>query len=283
MDVTTLMNRLPVYTEVFHENIVPQHCQYYFFNRQHNQAAFMQKLSASYSGLNNANLLLGRFFRAVNEKCKNSGKVPEPVIDEVDGHLNEWRKFYKAGAVYGTFPYAQKIYQLLLVNGYPIREEIAGNRELLDAFTNIPYPVKATFQIEVMVSEPELIPLLEKGCNFLSKKPSFAYYFTEMTIPEARPVTGNQTASLYAIKFKLLPEIISTYRNPLVNEAIDAIVQWNEEITNTAISKKEFTIEISNNISIAQGNNNYKKFLNLLGILDTVYDRNFGFAYLLNK
>jgi hypothetical protein len=134
------------------------------------------------------------------------------------------------------------------------------------------------------VEEKYLHSFLYNNFTYLSERPHLSYYIKEMTlhVNTVNQMVNGQSIAYYNIKVRLLPEIVSAFCNPLVKEMIDATLQWNKTIDSAEMAPRPFTLKVGNNVSVSQGNVNYKRFLQMIGALDRVYDPAQGYACLLN-
>ncbi|MBW8685997.1 hypothetical protein [Chitinophaga rhizophila] len=285
MDIAALLKDVPDYTRVYHESVIPQHLQYYFLNRQHDLMASIKKDGNAYGGLNAASSTLAAFLQNKLDSISPGAGTDSTFVNEVNQYIADWQGTFDSGKVYASLQYAERICELFEQQGHPIKEEIRQHGEIEARFIQISYWVKAAFQVEIWVEESNLSQFIANSVSFLAEKPHLAYYIKEMTIrakPQQQLING--IAIPYNnVKIRLMPEVVNTYRNPLVMEICEAALEWNKDFSCNDIAQRPFTVKAGNNVSISQGNFNYKQFLQLLGALEKVYDSNYDHAYLLNQ
>ena len=277
----TSVQAISSYLTTYHDEPLEQHYQYYLFNRQHSLISAIEQSKNIYYPLNRANFLLGRFCKetvnSLDENCSN--EYPE-ITGKLKEAVSEWQSLYLAGGTFDTFKYAEQIISGLISMNYPIKEKITNSAKLLKSFICIPYATKAFLQIKTVLREDHLISFLSDITAVFSSNRALSYYMKETTIYRSNIKLGPSEDNFKVIKFTFIPGIVNTRTNPILNEFVDIIKSILIRYVSSELEGDIYYQQVGNYVAISQGNANYKKFLNLLGIIDKVYDEEDHYAYL---
>ncbi|SFW13452.1 hypothetical protein [Chitinophaga sancti] len=276
MELAAILQQVPDYKRVYHDTVIPQHLQYYFINRQHDLKAAFNRDKAAYLSLNTASYRLSVFLKEMLNRVQ-----PDITFKTAaDVSMGEWGHSFETGRVYESFLHAEKVCSLFQEHGYAVHEWIVEKKELAAGFINISYWVKAAFQFEILIAIDHLCTFVANSISFLADQPHLAYYIKEMTIGTKEQYYGGTVFK--AIKIRLIPEVVCSKRNPVVKEISEAVLAWQQQSHEQVVAQRPYAMKVGDNVSISQGNFNYKHFLSLLGILNKVYDDTYDYAYLLN-
>ncbi|SKC83324.1 hypothetical protein [Ohtaekwangia koreensis] len=273
---------IPSFGNLYHDVVTEQHKQCYFYNRMHDFSRAGEQNRKNFLPLNQANLNLGRFCKRTVDTLKDSCD-DQQVVSELSLLVKQWQDYYNEGGTFDTYRYAASIFERLRAIGYPVYERLKAERELLVSFLQVPFVTKAFFQINILVAETDLYSFFQHHFTSALQRPSLHYYIKEMTVNSSfLIVTHQDRRDKYAIlKFILLPGIINSVKNPVIHELIESLIApfSTEDIPSTM---HPYSARHTGNVFVSQGSTNYKKFLDLLGLIDAVYHPEENFAYLKN-
>lgn len=263
------------YDNIFHTEIIVQHGQFYLFNRHFDLSDCVKFNTEIYSPLNEANVMLGRFMkRIINEQRPLTSMQLQ--LQELDYLILEWQHCYNKGGAFKSYGYAAKIAELLAQSGISVKQAVQNEQTVTKAFINIPFEVKAQFQIGVVIAEEHVFDFFEQLLAELRQDSSLSYYILEVKVSSG--LDDRATKLFRNIKFILNPKIINTKLNPIVWE-VASLLSSNAYVMPMS-ERNEFYYPHQNTVSIAQAAVNYKLFLQLLGVLDQVYDPKSNHAFL---
>jgi hypothetical protein len=272
---------IPNFSNVYHDTVTEQHKQFYFYNKLHNVSKAGEQNRKNFSFLNEANLKLGRFCKKIVASLQEA-HPDDPRIAELAVKIKAWQDYYNDGGTFDTFEYAKYILEHLDEFGYPVFEQLAKADDVLNAFVNIPYVTKSFFQINIVVREEWLPEYLMQNFEQGTKAQSLHYYVKELTINRSLLVVphGDEKIKFAILKYILLPGIVNTVQNPVVNKLVTTLTKVNSEPITIPATLHSFSDRKANNIFVSQGSTNYKKFLTLLRIIDKVYREEENYAYI---
>lgn len=270
-----------VLSSVFHVGIL-QHNQIYLYNNQHSLKEMTEQDKMNYLPLNEANLLLGRFCRRILNDATCKETLPTGLCKEADGLLMRWRECYKSGELYNTFTLASRIMHILRQANLNLDEVIADDTELCTSFLNVTYHIKSFFQYHIIVPTSLFSLWCELIVDAARRDRSLFYYVRELTVHTSPAVLKRKSgAQCSMVRIKLVPELVNSMKNPVLGEIKSVL---SKSIHSMDVEDNEVDIyaeKVGELLYVSQGNNNYKKFLNLLGLLPLVYDANNSYAYLI--
>jgi hypothetical protein len=267
------------YSLIFHEQIIPQHGQFYLFNKDFKLEDCIDFNMEIYQPLNEANLLLGRLYKKMITDLKGSGAVAQ-VARQLDTLLAKWQECHKTGGVYSSFKQAAEILAILNNSGIPAKETIVRNREVSRAFIEIPYEVKSQFHLGILVRDQDMNAIFEKLLEGFLKDTSLSYYILETKISAPLELENRGKGKFRNIKFLLNPKIVNNKRNPVIGEITSLLQECNGLLEQ---DDQRFSKLVNGVVTVFQGPRNYKMFLELLEIIQVVYSKEDNFAYLIDE
>lgn len=274
-----LLKSIPGYSSVYHDDIFLQHHHYYLINRQHNLAMQIEADKQSYYPLNHANSMLGRF-------CKRKiDSLPARVIAQYPDlytslrqSIEEWQQRFNAGAVFDTCRYARQILEVLETMGFGVCPDVLKEEGIADVFLHIPFFTKSGFQLSFSVPDPALLGFFERMITSLARDPVTTYYIKEVKITYNlfRKDPGRDAYRI--VKVGLLPKVVITKLNPVIGVLTGMVTEILSAFGPDQLEADEFFSRQSAHVYLSQGNVNYKLFLQMLGLIDLVYDRSSKYA-----
>ncbi|WP_154920451.1 hypothetical protein [Maribacter flavus] len=151
------------------------------------------------------------------------------------------------------------------------------------AFIDVESTFKSFFVIGIGVPQSGIISFLKGLTNILGEKPRLFYFIERIEILKSYvPTVTLVENELPTIKILLDKERIVNISNPIISEILKLVIEVAEgyKLFNHS---ENFSKRVFPGISIRQGFGNYKHFLNLLGIIDEVYDYRNDHAFLKQK
>ncbi|MBX2968292.1 MAG: hypothetical protein KF803_02890 [Cyclobacteriaceae bacterium] len=267
------------FATLFHPGI-DQHWQQYLYNRQHDLQALIDQDKKNYLPLNHANLALGRFCKKIVQNFGNNSNEASSHIEKAEALLQKWQERFNQGGPFDTYPFAEGIFLHMKSLGVDIDKEVQKDQELAHAFINLPPQIKSFFQFHILVPEQNFEAWSDTISQLAMEDMALFYYIREFTI-YTEPHAVNENA-LKLVRIKLIPEIVQSRKNPVLNEILELLQRSNEsfnEFDGTHVFNI-FAEQVDNNIYLSQGNTNYKKFLSLTCMLEDVYCSEKNHAYL---
>lgn len=278
--IKSLMADVPGYDVLFHSQVVSQHKQFYFYNKQHRQEIAGVHDKKNFVMLNQANLRLGRLCKSMIEAFEE-GAAASDDVDTLRDTLKQWQDSFNTGETFDTFRYAACILDQLRACSFPVDQRLSASLELHQSFRNIPHATKSFFQLSVVVPEAEVVQFLHQSMELFQQRHTLWYYVREFTVYQAVVRVRKETSddALYVMKYILLPGIVNSRLSPVVQQLAEAISSTLPSM-DPEVEINPYAQELTRGVFVSQGSTNYKKFLQLLGILDDVYDASSGYAYL---
>jgi hypothetical protein len=273
------IKEFPGFSKVYHDTILLQHHHYYLFNRQHDLERTMEYDKESYYPLNHANFILGKFCKRKISSLPDHMKIQYPeLFSTLNQSIDEWQNLYNAGAVFDTCRFAKKILEILEYIGFEVHPEVLAEEGVRNEFLHIPFHTKSYFQLSFTIADNELTHFFEKMIGLLASEPSLNYYIKELKITCKLFANASGNGTYRAIKMSLLPKVVITRLNPVIGTLTRQLTEVLADFGPDCHSTGEFYFPVADRVYLAQGNFNYKLFLQMLGLIDDVYDKSFNYA-----
>lgn len=273
------LRRLRGYSSIFHEQIIPQHSQFYLFNKNFKLKDCIEFDTEIYRPLNYANLLLGRLCKKMIIDVKTVG-IDAKVATELDTLLLNWQECHRNGGVYNSFTHAAKIFTILTDSGIPVKEAIARDEEITRSFIEVPFELKSQFHLGILIKDEDTATVFENLLDRFLTDVTLPYYILEVKISAPVKLETRGIQRYRKIKFLLNPKIVNNKRNPIIGE-ISSLLQGVDEVVDQ--HKNECFTIVNRCVTVSQGSWNYKMFLQLLEIIHLVYSCEDNFAYLIDE
>ena len=74
--------------------------------------------------------------------------------------------------------------------------------------------------------------------------------------------------------------MVTSYKNPMVDEVVNILTEISDPLPDYLKGQTEYSKLCNSRVILTQGNINYKIFLELIGILESVYDLNTQHTFL---
>lgn len=273
---------IPFFEDVYHLKVIKQHFQYYFYFRENDIEEAVNADNVNYQPLNNANLLLGAFLKKLISGLEGKNSPSLHLIDSLNTTLKEWEAMFNRGGTFDTFKFAHEIIEKLKQINYPVESEIENTPDLLRAFLTVPDIIKSFIQISIFLPEKELLPFFEKLVTYLHSNKELCRYVKElkMSMCFSDREQPKENEQYRIVKLVLNPVLITNIQHPVIETLLREIsnaITWPAKYSP---SLDRFSLKIFDNLYMSQGNFKYKEFLELLGILNYVYNLKTNFAYI---
>jgi hypothetical protein len=194
-----------------------------------------------------------------------------------------WRRQIELGNSFLTYDYAEMCLAILAKAGYPLYEQLrsARYRAIGQRFVSVPHPSKAFVRISAYPAFDALPEALDRLVEELSARPLLLRHIeriemarTDFPLKLETGATDYPTFSLF-----LDQHLVQTREHPLIDEAVMTISKTSDGLAQRA-PQADYSHAVTPTLRVSQGFRNYKKYLHILGLLDTVYDRDSHYAYL---
>jgi hypothetical protein len=281
MDQRKLVEAMDHYSTLFHE------CYYNNYslvltNKRLDLSVFIQNRKQLMNKLNIASYNLQAFCRLCLQDSRLKEQMSDTVIGSLDQICNNWAQQIKEGNSFLTYDYAEVIINTLTQAEYPFIEKLYTDqyKVIPAAFVSIPFNSKSFTRIH-NYSDPARLPMLLDGLFNLFHKDRALYYYIER-IEIARndfPLkleSSNEEYPLFSIFFD--HRIVNTGSHPVIRELTERIKPLldNGDAREVRLS---YSFPVYADTAISQGFKNYKRFLDLVGALDNVYERETNYAF----
>jgi hypothetical protein len=276
-NVSQTVDLNPDFIRLFHSEI-EQHKQSYYYNVSHNLSALIDQDKKNYQPLNEANKLLGKFCDQILRSQASTIDHRTKHFSDAESQLSAWRTRFKEGGPFDTYPFASAIFSNLEKIGVDVLEELESSKEVTQAFLTVPHHIKSFFQFHILIPSTSIGSWSSKLAELVQGDPSLFYYVREFTHYH-QPISISGVGEFKLARLKLLPEIVQSRKNPVIDE----LIKWFDKKEGLSCPKVEelelFADPVADNVFLSQGNTNYKKFLALFGKLSHAYSANTNHAY----
>jgi hypothetical protein len=277
----TSIEETPHFNDLFHK-IIYNNYSLVLINQRCDLQNQVHQRTESLSYLNNASYKLFAFCKlCLKDELLRTRMSPEE-IDVLETICANWKDLIQQGNSFLTYDYAEVIIDTLKENGYPFLEKLTQEKYKVvqTAFITIPEGSKRFLRWNNYTRFEELPYLVEGFFELLYRSPSLFRYVERVEIAkedfELKLATDNNDFPSFSIFFD--KDLVNSPYHPVVSQLTAAAQDLLASTTPREISP-EYSSPLCRNTTLSQGFRNYKKFLNLVGCLDAVYDPGTNYAF----
>jgi hypothetical protein len=210
------------------------------------------------------------------------------LLAKLSGTVREWGDHLQAGNAFLTFDMAKEIIDTLRQLDFPF-DDLLGNQTysvIKAAFIQLHYQAKAFVKIDVFIKREEVYAVLQRLIDALYEHPLLFYYLEGLEMAK-ESFSGGRVSELREEEYpavSIFPDssIVTTHRNPLVGEILRLITSITKDFS-PLNPDTAYCFLAETNVTLCQGYRNYKRYLELLGLLEEVYDRDLNYAFINNR
>jgi hypothetical protein len=240
----------------------------------------MEQDKQSYYPLNLANMQLLKLCTILIEGANEIDTSKSEVSQRLVANHQKWLNLHQTVGPYDSFKIASEIACDLKYLDINFINEVKNRPEILEAFINVPLVIKNFFHFHFLVNDLELFDRLSEIAIFLRDDPELAYCVRELTVYVEQLKDQTSMVNYRLVKLKFVPELVNIKTHIVLQRTANWFV--NHYIGRSITLSSDLNLyadRLAPNFYISQGNANYKKYLDLLGIIDKVYDKQRNFAY----
>lgn len=285
-DQQLVIERCENYHTLFHDTFL-NNFSIVCINSRHDKEMVIENKKKSLKKLNVACYNLQVFTKMCLDKIDElkehlTFRLP---LEELKSIENQWSKKIDAGNSFLTYDLAAELISEMRHINFPV-DQLLNNekyRVILQAFTRLYYHDKAFVKVSIFMPFKEARILLQEFIRIMSANPRLFYYIESIEL--AKELLPKNTVKIYtdashpAFSIFFDCRIVSTNFHPAVAEVLSKIFP---SIENTTEIKYDdiYSCPIGKNTTLSQGFRNYKKYLHLLGLIDEIYDKSSGYAFI---
>jgi hypothetical protein len=280
------LEQSPHYHDLFHDTFF-NNFSVVCLNKRYNKGALVENKIRSLRKLNVACYNLQVFTRMCLDKMhelKDFSGFGED-LEWMDTFEGRWSKAVAEGDSFLTFEFANEVVTKIRQLNFPYDEVLNSSKyEVIPkAFKNIDHYVKGFVKISIFADYHEARLLMERFIDLMEKNPLLFYYIERVEMAKqifARPdISAFNEHSHPALTIFFDSKIVSVNFHPAVNELLEKLMPLVEPVTEMSFDDK-FSSHIGKNTTLSQGYRNYKRFLDLVGVIDDVYDKKTGYSFI---
>ncbi len=279
-DVYDQLERLkdiPNFNDLFLNSVADNGC-ITLPNRQYDWEEKSEEMGELFEPLNKANVVLSKFCDWCVELAAEQQDEDQLSQFESIGTLqSNWRVKREAGNYFLTYPYAAGIFELLHQLGFPLEERLQERPRVRNSFINLPFHVKSFVRISLVVPHQQLPKVLSDLIQAFLEDENLFYYVERVELAAGRGKELPQSPTLHVC---LNARVVTTHRHVVIKEILAKILPLTRSLPLSQASHWH-GMSAGKNVFLSQGYNTYKRFLQLLGVLDEVYQKNNNYAFLI--
>jgi len=203
--------------------------------------------------------------------------------------LNEvlaiWKELIKRGSSFATYDYAKLAIEIIIDSGFPLLEKLFSSKYhvIIDAFRNIPEPAKAFLRLNSYSRKDDRTEMLTSLFDFFSRNPDIFEYVERVEIAKdemAIDTFGDEEYPVFSIFFDY--NALSNRKSSIIRGVIEHIklVEASQVEGDTPYL---YAFQVTNSTTLSQGYKNYKRYLELMNVISTVYDKETNYAFINDK
>jgi hypothetical protein len=267
-----------LYGELFHDPF-PNNFSFICINRRHDLQQSKNNNADALKKLNIANYNLHKFCERFmpDVPWKNSD-----VAEKVHEVNTKWGETITAGNSFLCYDYANFVIHSMSDSGFPFLQTLTSDRfkVIVDAFLSLDYRWKSFVKISAFVQNDRTYSQLHQLIERLHKNPELFHYVERIELQkEFFPGDVKKITTDPALSLILDRNVVSTKSNPIIKK-IAALLSEIYQSPVESDNATNFLHFLYKDIAASQGFKAYKKFLQLAGCIDHVYDSGGNYAYI---
>jgi hypothetical protein len=280
------IERLPHYRDLFHPPFF-NNFSVVCLNKRYDKKSLVEYKTRSLRKLNVACYNLQIFTRMCLDKMHQLDEysICGEDFERIDQLEDQWSKAIAEGNSFLTYDYARDVINRIRQTNFPYDEILNSPKYgvVPKAFGNVDYYSKAFVKISVFAPYHEAMSVVESFIALMEKYPLLFYYIERVEMAKQISVlpgvlSFNENA-YPALTIFFDSRIVSISYHPAVNELLEKLMPAVESVTEMEFDDT-FSRHIGKNTTLSQGFRNYKRYLQLVNIIEEVYDKKTGYAFI---
>lgn len=232
--------------------------------------------------LNIASFNLCAFCKVCIEEMRQLHISSPQDIAELSDLLNSWEELIKLGNSFATYDYAKAAIEIITASGFPFLEKIYSPKYavILEAFKAIPQPAKAFIRLNNYSVKQNSYTLLSSLFDFFTKNLDVFHFVERMEISKDEMTIDtprNEEYPAFSIFFDY--NDLSNRNSDIINKVIDHIMFAETSCAEKVISSA-YAFQVTRTTTLSQGYKNYKRYLQLMDILNIIYNKDTNYAFI---
>ncbi len=233
--------------------------------------------------LNQASYGLQRFIGSRLNDPALPSLLPPGQRQALEQLCQNWREQINLGNSFLTYDYAEVCMGLLTEANYPLLDQLRSDQYRLIAqrFVDIPLACKAFVKVSSYVDFEQAQVVLDGLVAKLAGQPGLFRYVERIEMARTDFPLTLESGEIDYPTFSLFldQQAVQTRQHPLIGEVVTLVREATEGLPHRPV-QSDYNHAITSTITVSQGYRNYKKYLRLLDLLDSVYTRDSNYAYL---
>lgn len=287
MNLTTLsqeerIQRFENDFDLFHKSYKNNY-SYELVNKNIDRALLVENRKQSLSHLNESSYELCSFCISCLKDLRQNGSLADADLKDINAKLKDWKSLITGGNSFATYDYAKEIVNTIHSHHYPFYEKLRSEqfKYIIAGFLSVSDEFKSFIRVAFYADKQDFQQLFKTTLTILKEDPELFSFIERVEIAKEDfplTVTKGEDFPLFSVIFNY--KYIMNASDPMVKRFLSKFDFVNVFQENLSIS---YSKRLANDLIISQGFKNYKKYLFLIGELDTVYDAEENYAFSLNK
>lgn len=252
-----------------------------FVNKDKELADIVEKRKSSLSLLNQGSYDLYDFCIACLTEFKDQHSLLQSEYQKINIIVKNWRNLLRSGNSFTTYEYFSAVVSFLKSWNFPFIDKLhqLKNRYILNSFLDVSKHYKEFVKVGCYGDRDQMHEYLDKTLKILKENNHILNAIERLELARLDfplIINSEEKYPLFSITFDY--DIVTRPYHPIVSEFVelfchrDADQDWTVGL--------EYNLAVTSNLALSQGFKNYKKYLNVMGILDSQYDKEQNYAFI---